>query len=282
MVDPQPAFRLTPSAIARYFFLDCDRFLRFWAAPETERQAAGIPDQEFDHSPLMQAVLESGIAWEAEVVGQIIKGRVSMAPGAGPLTERRFTAPATLERLRAEPAGRFIYQATLRPPQRFYDTYGLDPNLAFFGDCHPDLIEVKEDPEGGRLLRVIDVKWGDSLQVAHRVQVLLYALALDAILQEAGIRDAKVDSQSGAVWLGKQPEPEPFDTRSLQPHLAQFLREVLPRLLARPAAEAAWHFSYNSERCSYCDHCRAEMRATDDISQLTATRNSSPPGCWRR
>src|SRR5262249_27518515 len=145
-------FRLTPSAVARYFYLDCDRFLRFRAAPAAERQAAGIPEMQFDHSPLMQAVLDSGTAWEAEVVGNLIGDRVSLPPGDGPLTERRFTVPATLARLREEPAGRFVYQATLRAPASFYQAFGLDPAGLSFGDCHPDLIEVRED-EAGRLLR---------------------------------------------------------------------------------------------------------------------------------
>src|SRR5262245_51574814 len=114
-------FRLTPSAAARYFHLDCDRFLRFWATPAADRPAAGIPETQFDHSPLMQAVLDSGTAWEAEVIGRIISDRVSLPPGDAPLCERRFTVPATLARLREEPVGRFIYQATLRAPPSFYE-----------------------------------------------------------------------------------------------------------------------------------------------------------------
>src|SRR5262249_21256075 len=90
----------------------------------------------------------------------------------------------------------------------------------------------------------------------------------DAVLREAGI-DARADLMTGAVWLGQQPEPEPFDMRSLRPHLEQFLRSAVPGLLSRPPQEAAWHFTYNCERCGYCGHCRDEMRRSEDVSQLT-------------
>jgi DNA replication ATP-dependent helicase/nuclease Dna2 len=269
MQAPTSPFRLTPSAVARYFFLDCDRYLRYWAAPDFERMSGAVPERTFDHSPLMQAVLESGLSWEEKVVQQLLVGRVLIAPGEGPLSERRFTAPATVERLRTEPVGRFLYQATLRAPQQFYDAYGLDPARVALGDWHPDLIEVREDPDGERLLRVIDVKRGDSLQLGYRVQVLLYALALEAVLANAGISGVRADLQTGAVWLGEQLEPETFDMRPLRPHLEQFLRRVQIDLFDKPPQAAFWHVSFNCERCSYYESCRQEMQQTEDISQLT-------------
>jgi hypothetical protein len=269
MQAPSSTFRLTPSAVARYFFLDCDRYLRYWAASDSERVSGAVPERAFDHSPLMQAVLESGLSWEEKIISQLLAGRVLIAPGDGPLCERRFTAPATVEHLRTEPVGRFLYQATLRPPQRFYDAYGLDPARIALGDWHPDLIEIREDPDGERLLRVIDVKRGDSLQLGYRVQVLLYALALDAVLADTGIAGVRADLQTGTVWLGEQPEPEAFDMQPLRPHLEQFLRRVHTDLLDKPPRAAFWHLSFNCERCSYFEPCRMEMQQTEDISQLT-------------
>src|SRR5205823_12123286 len=117
----------------------------------------------------------------------------------------------TLRCLRRERAGRFVYQPTLAPPRRFYETYGIDPSLVTISDNHPDLVEVLPDPAGGRLLRVIDVKRGEALRLTHRVQVLLYALELQALLDAEGMDSARVDLDHGAVWLGKQPEPEVFN-----------------------------------------------------------------------
>lgn len=262
-------FRVTPSGIARYFFLDCDRFLRYSSSSPLEQQAAGIPEREFDASPLMHEVLESGVRWEERVVGTILAGRVAIAAGTGPLNERRFTPEESFARLTAEAVGKFVYQTTLVAPAAFYTAFGLDPSVVEFGDTHPDLIQVREGEDGVHLLRVIDVKRGDSIQVGHRVQVLLYALILDAALQAAGVTSVRADLEHGAVWLGDHAEPEPFSLATLRSHVSHFLAHTLPEILRSAPHEAAWHFNYQCERCSYFDHCRAEMRTSNDLSRLT-------------
>src|SRR5262245_32674288 len=102
--------------IARYFFLECDRFLRYTVTPAPDRKAAGLPSPDFDRRPLMEDVLESGLAWEEEVVSRILGGKVSVAPGPCRLCERRFTEEQTLYLLRTERPRRYVYQATLRAP----------------------------------------------------------------------------------------------------------------------------------------------------------------------
>lgn len=262
-------FRLTPSGIGRYFALDCDRFLRYSAAPPGERQAAGIPERDFDASPLMKDVLESGLRWEEQVVGKLLAGRVAIAPGTGPLSERRFTPEESLTRLTTEPVGRFVYQTTLVPPAAFYAEHGLDPVVVQFGETHPDLIEVREGEGGERVLRVIDVKRGDGVQVGHRVQVALYAMVLDAVLRAAGVEGVRADLDTGAVWLGDHAEPNPVPLATVRSHLTHFLAHALPTLLATEPHAAHWHFNYACERCGYADHCRAEMRTGNDVSRLT-------------
>lgn len=264
---PTP-FRLTPSAVARYFSLDCDRFLRFSATPEADQAAAGIPDYEFDRRPLLDDILESGYVWEERVVGGLLAGRAEVAGGTGPLRDRRFDAAATVARLRTLVPGRYLYQGTLVAPPGFYAAVGLSPDAARFGECHPDLIEVRDGPDA-RLLRVIDVKRGESLQLTHRVQVLLYGLILEAVLADAGVADVRVDRDTGGVWLGDRAEYEPFDLASVRPYVANFLADRLPRLLAGPAAAAGWHVTYRCEQCGYRGYCRDEMRATNDVSRLT-------------
>ncbi len=69
-------FHLTPSAIARDYFQDCERYLRYRVAPREEREGCGIPDRQFDHSPLMRAVLAAGSLWEREVVEKLARGRL--------------------------------------------------------------------------------------------------------------------------------------------------------------------------------------------------------------
>ena len=142
MSAKSPPFRTNPSAIARYFFHDCERFLFYRSATPEHRQRLGIPEPEFDGSPLVEAVLDSGHQWEREVVERLLKGRVVVAPGSGELHTRRLSPTETMRRLRTEPVGRYLYQPTLVPPRRFYDAYEIDPAVVSISDNHPDLIEI--------------------------------------------------------------------------------------------------------------------------------------------
>ena len=263
-----PPFRTNPSAIARYFFHDCERFLFYRSATPEHRKRLGLPEPKFDGSPLVEAVLESGHQWEQEVVEKLLRGRVAVAPGSGELHTRRWTITETLRLLRTTPVGRFLYQPTLAPPRRFYDAFDIDPKLVAISDNHPDLIEVLSDGAGGRLLRVIDLKRGEALKLTHRVQILFYALELQALLDDAGIPDARVDLDRGAVWLGQHSEPELFDLGAFRPHLERFLRHSLTRVLAGKPSAAHWHLYERCEWCEFFSHCRDEMHRTDDVSRL--------------
>jgi hypothetical protein len=263
-----PPFRTNPSAIARYFFHDCERFLYYTSADPAQRRRQGIPEQEFDRSPLVHAILESGFRWEEEVVQRLLKGRVVIGAGTGALHTRRLSPARTLRCLRSEPAGRFLYQPTLSPPPHFYDTYGIDPTLVTISDNHPDLIAILPDEKGSRLFRVLDVKRGEALKLTHRVQILLYALELQALLDAEGITSARVDLDQGAVWLGQRPDPELFDLAAFRPHLERFLRDDLGRILGASAHDARWHLQGRCEWCEFFDHCRDEMRQTNDLSRL--------------
>jgi DNA replication ATP-dependent helicase Dna2 len=264
-----PAFRTSPSAIARYFFHDCERFLRFLAASRDTREAEGLPTPDFDHSPVVKAILDSGYAWEQTVLEQYLAGRVQIADGTGEIHTRRFDWRQTLQWLREAEAGTFLYQPTLRLPRAFYARYGLDPDLVIISDNHPDLLFVDNDGYGGRIVRVLDLKRGESLQLTHRVQVLLYALELESIRWADSIGDLQVDLQSGEVWLGSHPAPTPFDMADLRPHVEAFLRHDLTRILQTAAQDASWHVQTRCEWCEFFEHCRDQMRGDDDLSRMT-------------
>jgi hypothetical protein len=263
-----PPFRTNPSTIARYFFHDCERFLYYSAIDPSLRKAEGIPAPEVEHSPLVEAILASGYRWEEEVVTRLLRGRVVVAPGEGDLHTRRLTPAHTLRCLRREPAGKFLYQPTLVPPPAFYETHGIDPELVVLSDNHPDLIEILPGGPGQRLFRVVDVKRGEALKLTHRVQILLYALELQALLEAEKISSARVDLDQGAVWLGKQPEPEVFPLTAFRPHLERFLRHDLGGILSGTARDAHWHMYSRCEWCEFFEHCRDEMRRTNDVSRL--------------
>ncbi|MBL7037574.1 MAG: UvrD-helicase domain-containing protein [Pirellulaceae bacterium] len=262
-------FRTSPSAIARYFFHDCERFLRFHAAGAELQRKEGIPKREFDHSPLVKALLESGYAWEQTVLEQHMDGPVFIATGDGPCHTRRFDWQETQELLRTAKPGSYVYQPTLHLPAAFYERYGIDPTLVTISDNHPDLIAIVGDEDGHRRFHLIDLKRGESLQLTHRVQVLLYAMELDTIVRDQRIDDAQVDLQIGSVWLGSQPEPTACSLGELRPHLENFLRYDLIRILRGSVADAHWHVHSRCEWCEFFRYCWSEMQRNDDLSRLS-------------
>jgi hypothetical protein len=264
---PHP-FRVNPSLVARYFFHDCERFLRFAATPSARQKAEGVPKHKPDTSPVMEAIREAGYSWEETVVGKHLKGKALIAPGApgAPVRDRRFGRDETLVALGAAKSGQYVYQGSLRAPTRFYERFGIDPAVVYFSDNHPDLVAVR-DVGGKRRFQIIDIKRSDTAKAVHRIQILLYAWELQEILVEEGI-DGEVEVSQGGVWLGNADAAIDLALDPVATHVARFLRTDLPRVCNEAADKAAWHLHFRCEWCDYFDHCQQEMKATNNVSRL--------------
>ncbi len=266
--SPAPARLISPSRIARYYFHECRRYLRYSSTPKEAWEAEGVPAPPYDHSPVTAAILEGGYTWEEEVVRSRLAGRVHLAdarPGT-PLKDRIHSADATRRLIAALEPGESIYQPTLITPPGFYEQYGLDSSIVQMADCRPDLITCDDSPEGP-VLRVVDIKASPGLKLSHRIQATLYSLILRHVLADWCRGDLRVDDHA-AIWLAQADAPALFDTRAIRPPLEDFLEREVQGLLERPADQAPWHVYYRCEWCPYFDHCRAEMATTDDISRV--------------
>ena len=262
-------YRISPSRVAQHFRFSCARQLRYSAAWSRGRRAAeGVPEGEA-RNRLGEAILRSGFEWEARVLtGLLGDSVVHVAPGEGPLTERSWAPEESVERLRALGVGEYLYQPTLRAPRGFYARYGIDARLVTVSDNRPDLLWVVEGEGGGRELRVVDMKRGASVRVIHRIQLLMYALELEALCQAEGIDDLRVETGWGWVWLGDHARPTRCDLSGLRPHLERFLGQELGAILTAPPSEVAWHVNYRCEWCPWLGHCWEEMEARDDVSRV--------------
>ena len=264
-VAETPRFWISPSQVARYYFHECDRYLRFRAATKAQRRQDGIPDFRADHNLLTRAILNSGLDWEDRILSEHLAGVAVIPVGEGRPSERRHGFAETLEALAALEPGQYLYQPTLRAPGRFYERYGIDPGVVQMTDCFPDLVAMV-DGEDGPELAVIDAKASDMMQLAHRIQVGIYSLLLTDVIGEAGLADTLTVSRRGGVWLYEQPEPEWFELNRVQPPLETFLAHDLVPLLEGPASDAFWHLYFRCEWCDYYEHCREEADRTDDVS----------------
>jgi len=259
---------VSPSRIARYYFLECERFLRYSSTPSSDRRAESIPSAAFETRPVDRAVLERGYLWEERALSELLGDTVHIADdatGSTRVRDRAHSADRTNALLATLEPGRSIYQATLRVPTAFYERYGFDPEVVRFSDCRPDLIEAVAGPSTG--LRVTDLKASRGLRLSHRIQAALYTLILRDVVADLSLADRQV-LLDPAIWLVDDPAPEPFDIRSILPPLEQFLERELGALLARPADAARWHLQPRCESCSYVEHCMAQMHRDDDVSRV--------------
>ena len=119
---------ISPSRIARYFFQECPRYLRYTSTPKELWAVEGVPEPPFDHSPVTTAILEGGYTWEEEVVANRLKGRVFIAEAKPDtrLKDRVWGASETRRILTGLKPGESIYQPTLITPPSFYARYGID------------------------------------------------------------------------------------------------------------------------------------------------------------
>lgn len=260
-----PPYRISPSQAARYYFLECERYLRYTSTPAADRPGEGIPALSAEERPATTAILEGGYEWEERVVTSLgERVHVAEAPEKQ-LRDRILTVEETERAIRAVKPGEHIYQASLESPGRLYERFGLDRSFVSFSVCRPDLIECVEI-EGRRVLRIIDVKATPGLKLSHRVQTTLYCLILESLVDEWGL-DITIDHQAG-VWLSEAKGPELFDTRTMRPPIEAFLAEDLVPILRENAGDARWHVYFRCEWCEYFEPCRAQMQAEDSVSRL--------------
>lgn len=186
-------FYVSPSKLARFFFLECERFLRYSATPSAQRPNQGVPEKVERPSAVTEAILEGGYEWEEQVLKGLGEQAVVGQPtdGSELLRDRVLPYHDLLSHLRDPKPGTFLYQAHVSPPRGFYECFGLDPAQITFSDCRPDLLKIVQAEDGSFRLWVIDVKATDAVKFSHRAQCAFYALLLNSIIEEESKRSRK-------------------------------------------------------------------------------------------
>src|SRR5947209_4767471 len=78
LTGPAPKL-VSPSRIARYYFHECERFLRYTSTPTSLRAVEGVPRAPHETSPVTRAVLDAGYAWEEQVIRDVLGSQVHIA-----------------------------------------------------------------------------------------------------------------------------------------------------------------------------------------------------------
>ncbi|MEZ4526483.1 MAG: hypothetical protein R2941_11245 [Desulfobacterales bacterium] len=263
-----PVFHLSPSRIARFYYHECERYLRWHCTAKEDRISCGIPEIREKGSPVTRAILERGCRWEEDVIQNHMKETVRIAKGNSPLHQRFFGIAESISVLKDLNIGESAYQPVLEVPRSFYERYGLDANLCHFPPCRPDLIQAVQDKNGEIRLRITDIKASSELKNTHRMQISLYALILRDMVQTHQI-PFPADRDTGAIWLSGRQEPEnialDFSIRMME----QFLRHDLVPILAMDARKVPWHLFHRCEWCEFYLFCRKEAEEKQSVSLIS-------------
>jgi hypothetical protein len=71
-----PKFTVSPSRIARYYFHECDRYLRYTSTPKERRAGEGVPAPDAHRSAIGKAILDGGYRWEERILDEFLVGKV--------------------------------------------------------------------------------------------------------------------------------------------------------------------------------------------------------------
>ncbi len=258
---------LSPSLIARFFYHNCERYLRFNATPLQARSKIGVPVVNQNQNPVTKALLDAGNKWEESVILNKLKSNVIIPAGQEALHERSHSIEASLEIFRKLKTGDSVYQPTILVSPQFYQNYHLSPEICRFSACRPDLVRVVEKEQGDICLQIIDVKASDELSSSHRIQATLYALMLNDVLAKNYI-DIQVDLNQAGIWLNGQEEPELFNLSFNSKIIEEFLHYRLPKILESPLESVPWHVYSRCELCDFYQYCRKEAEESYSVSLI--------------
>ncbi len=259
---------LSPSRIGLYFYYQCPRYLIFSAMTKESKKQHSVPTDYLIKSPVTKAILEGGYDWEEKVIKRRIKDRVHLAEieEKKKIRDRTFGEDETLEVLNNLEEDQYIYQAQLSAPESFYNKFNIDPEIVDFRISKPDLIYCRGE-NGNKIFEIIDLKASDHLKTSHKIQVSMYSLMLDHVLNAQQI-SGKTNLELGGVWLYEADQPEYFSIPSIIPHIEEFLAKDLHEFLKTDPQKLPWHLYSRCETCEFFDYCKEKAHSIKSVSLI--------------
>lgn len=214
--------KLNKQTLAQTFRFDCDRFLRFQLATDSEKEFFDIESDTYKR-PGIELMTSKGRQWEADKYQDLIDVsprsfvEYFLKPNVDELIGRQPFDKITnlFEILRRPEPPSAIIEAEFDVPQditpslqQAYETHNLDPVKA-----RPDIIWIRPARTGAPLigsseadpeyeLHIIDVKMAAEPSLRHFTEVTFYAIALAAALSKQNLSDRYAVSAEGLIWPG--------------------------------------------------------------------------------
>lgn len=213
--------KLDKGTLALTFKFDCDRFLRFRLASDTERDSLGVSAETYKR-PGIELIKAAGRRWEADKYQDLIdtsddgkvvfllEDKVDDLLGRKPFKkiQNLFDILRQQEPPQAIIEAEFTVPTNITPGlQKAYDDFGLDQVRV-----RPDILWIRPGGTGAPLIgngtvpeyeiHIIDVKMAAEPSLRHFIEVTYYALALATAIQQEGLGGRYAVSAEGTIWPG--------------------------------------------------------------------------------
>ena len=213
--------KLDKGTLALTFKFDCDRFLRFRLASDSERDSLGVSAETYKR-PGIELIKAAGRRWEADKYQDLIdtsndgkvvfllEDKVDDLLGRKPFKKIQnfFDILRQQEPPQAIIEAEFTVPTNITPGlQKAYDDFGLDQVRV-----RPDILWIRPGGTGAPLIgngtvpeyeiHIIDVKMAAEPSLRHFTEVTYYALALATAIQQEGLDGRYAVSAEGTIWPG--------------------------------------------------------------------------------
>lgn len=251
---------LSGSTIKSWFQYRCERKTRYEIMEPAE--LAAVPVAKDDREKPWAVV---GVDYENRVVRRLAGETSVLRPPIGDTEGLRDDLAAAF--LSGRGSAHYAAQLKLRPERR----------PAFLGAelvlrrSFADLVE-REMRGGMPHFRVIDIKATRSARAFHKTQVAFYALLLEALLEERGLKGEV--SPEGEIWHIPEDGSAEGDDWAVERFLLEpyrrlvrdFCSNTLPAIASRRVEkgcdETFFHVYFKCEQCSYLPHCSEAISAS--------------------
>ncbi|KNC96872.1 hypothetical protein, variant [Spizellomyces punctatus DAOM BR117] len=259
---------LSATKIASYFITRCPRLLHRLATPL-------VAFQNGNDTPISSLLKRSGDDWERRITEWIEKSGYMCSS-----REKVGSAEQLIALIERVPSGHYIYEPNIQVPVEVNAMIGLARSGARLQPriktIKPDFLHLTRAENGTTVLQIIDAKFSTGIKAYQKIQVSLYSMILQSMLQLAKNHQIVID-QVGQIWLpGSDRQPSgvnyplepgeriPFSIPNITLGIRSFFTNELPSILS-PEGEADFHLTPDCADCKYLNECYNEAKEKMDL-----------------
>ncbi len=273
--EPSRKKKVSVSSLSNYFFTGCDRQL--FLNSKTNKELEELNIKRTEANGIQQ---EAGNQWEQQIRSElIVKGHKVSDSTIDKHRDITYQLEKFLhqkKRLNLDKHNYYIYSSISTVPEEFYKEF-KEENLPTIKPIEIDFIEISKDDvhDDQYNLRVIDAKSSEEIKPSQKIQVTLYTMILEKIIEHTPTlsHHFKIRNNKGGIWTKNNVKTyETFDLLPVKEVVHAFFNKELSDIINTDnqtyAQDLNYHIYRQCENCSFLKHCIKTTETDQHISRL--------------